>query len=96
MTKNAPSSTPKRGASGRGRCAPPPAYASANYASPTISPDERDAIEAAKAAALDWIARGCPESEIVYDDDAPRTTAADWADAETVEVRFTRRKTGSR
>jgi len=60
----------------------------AGHASPTISPEEQAAI----AAADDWIARGRPESEIVYDKDEPKTTAKDWADAQTVQVRFTRRK----
>lgn len=64
------------------------------YASPTISPEEQAAIAAAEAAADDWIARGRPESEIVYDEDAPKTAAKDWADAQTVQIRFTRRKKG--
>lgn len=64
----------------------------AGHASPTISPEEQAAIAAAATAADDWIARDRPESEIVYDEDAPKTTAKDWADAQTVQVRFTRRK----
>jgi hypothetical protein len=50
---------------------------------------ENDVLRRAEAAALAWVARGMPDDEIVYDDQAPRTTGADWKDAETVCVKFT-------
>lgn len=41
---------------------------------------------------LDWQRRGMPEDEIPYSSDAPKTTTEQWKDAETVEVRFSRRR----
>ena len=51
-----------------------------------------DSLDPAVADALAWVARGMPDSEIVYDDDAPPTTTADWKDAKTVRVKFSQSK----
>ncbi len=53
---------------------------------PVVAPDQ-DALDA-----LDFAARGRPEAEIGYSEDAPELTAEQLAEFEPASFRFTRRR----
>ena len=38
--------------------------------------------------ALDWIRRGMPEDEIMYDEDCPETSEKDWKDSSIISFKI--------